>query len=65
MPFVLTEDFDATCAVAGSAAFWLVVTAGASTTVGAGVCAALTLLLRVGALRREWRLPTVAFSGRR
>ncbi|MFC3478405.1 trimeric intracellular cation channel family protein [Halobacterium litoreum] len=59
VPFVLAEDFYATCAVAGSATFWLAVEAGASTAVGAGVCAALTLSLRVVALRRNWRLPTV------
>jgi uncharacterized membrane protein YeiH len=59
VPFVLAEDFYATCAVAGSAAFWLFVAAGASPAVGAGVCAGLTFVLRVGALRRDWRLPTV------
>ena len=59
VPFVLAEDFYATCAVAGSTAFWVVVAAGYGTALGAGVCAGLTLALRVLAIRYEWRLPTV------
>ena len=59
VPFVLAEDFYATCAVAGSAAFWVVVAANHGTAVGAAVCAGLTLALRLLAIRYEWRLPTV------
>jgi uncharacterized membrane protein YeiH len=59
VPFVLAEDFYATCAVAGSVAFWVLVASGAGTTVAAGVCAALAFALRVVAMRRNWQLPTV------
>lgn len=59
VPFVLAEDFYATCAVAGSTAFWVVVAAGYSTAVGATVCAGFTLALRVLAIHYDWQLPTV------
>ncbi|MFB6072292.1 MAG: trimeric intracellular cation channel family protein [Halobacterium sp.] len=62
VPFVLAEDFYATCAVAGSASFWVVVQFGGGTAVGAAVCAGLTLTLRVVAMRRNWRLPTVELT---
>ena len=60
VPFVLTEDFYATCAVAGSAALWLVVEfAGAGPGLGAAAGAGSTLALRLLAIRFDWRLPTV------
>ena len=59
VPFVLAEDFYATCAVAGSVAFWAVVVTGYSTAVGAAACAGLALALRLLAIRGNWRLPTV------
>ena len=59
VPFVLAEDFYATCAVAGSAAFWSVAASGYGTAGAAAVCAVLTLGLRLLAIRRGWRLPTV------
>jgi uncharacterized membrane protein YeiH len=59
VPFVLTEDFYATCAVAGSVAFWALVAAGFATALAAAACAGLTFALRVLALRYDWALPTV------
>lgn len=59
VPFVLAEDFYASCAVAGSAVFWLVAAADYGTGAAAVVCATLTLGLRLLAIRYEWRLPTV------
>ena len=60
VPFVLAEDFYATCAVAGSAALWLVVDlAGAAPALGAAAGAGSTLALRLLAIRFDWRLPTV------
>jgi len=60
VPFVLTEDFYATCAVVGSAALWLAVEpAGAGTALGAAAGAGSTLALRLLAVRFGWRLPTV------
>jgi len=63
VPFVLHEDFYATCAVLGGVAFLLTTAAGLSTSVGAGVCVATTLGLRLVALRRAWSLPTVDALG--
>jgi len=62
VPFVLAEDCYATCAVAASAVFWAVVAAGYSTAAGAVTCAALTLGLRLLAIRRAWRRPTVRLN---
>ena len=59
VPFVLVEDFYATCAVLGGAAFWTATAAGLGSDVAAGVCAAVVLSLRLLALRYDWRLPTV------
>jgi uncharacterized membrane protein YeiH len=58
-PFVLKEDFYATCAVLGGVAFWILSTNGFSEDVAAVACAAVVLTLRLVALRRRWRLPTV------
>ncbi|QAU12102.1 trimeric intracellular cation channel family protein [Halorubrum sp. BOL3-1] len=57
-PFVLFEDFYASCAVAGGVAYWLAGTLGAPSGVAAAVCAALTVGLRLVAVARGWRLPT-------
>lgn len=62
VPFVLADDFYATCAVAGSVAFWLVAAADQSTAVAAAACAGATLGLRLLAIRGNWRLPTVRLS---
>lgn len=59
VPFVLTEDFYATCAVTGSAAFWVLAALGFASAIAAATCAGLTFGLRVLALRYEWSLPTV------
>lgn len=60
VPFVLAEDFYATCAVFGSTALWVVVElAGAGPALGAAAGAGSTLLLRLLAIRFDWRLPTV------
>jgi uncharacterized membrane protein YeiH len=60
VPFVLAEDFYATCAVTGSTALWLVVElAGAGPALGAAAGAGSTLALRLLAIRFDWRLPTV------
>jgi uncharacterized membrane protein YeiH len=65
VPVVLREDFYATPAVVGGAAFWLAVASGPLAP-GAGVwlCGAATLALRLLALWREWRLPAVRVGPR-
>jgi uncharacterized membrane protein YeiH len=57
-PSVLREDFYATPAVAGGAAFWLAASAGAPSGVPSTVCVVVALASRLLALRYDWRLPS-------
>ncbi|KYH27738.1 hypothetical protein HAPAU_04060 [Halalkalicoccus paucihalophilus] len=59
VPVVLREDFYATPAVIGGVAFWLGVSVGLPAGIAMIGCAVLVLALRLLALRRGWRLPTV------
>ena len=59
VPFVLVEDFYATCAILGGVAFWLATVAGVGRRASAVVCAAIVFGLRLLAIRYEWELPTV------
>jgi uncharacterized membrane protein YeiH len=59
VPFVLHEDFYATCAVVGGVAYWLAAEAGVGPGGRALACAGIVLLLRVLALRYDWSLPSV------
>lgn len=62
-PFILFEDFYATCAVLGGCAYWLVGTIGATGGTAAAVCAAVTVLTRLVAVTFDWHLPTVQNLG--
>ncbi|ELZ39684.1 trimeric intracellular cation channel family protein [Halorubrum tebenquichense] len=57
-PFILFEDFYASCAVLGGVAYWLVGTLGAPSGVAAAACAAVTVGVRLLAVAYGWRLPT-------
>ncbi|WP_225741158.1 trimeric intracellular cation channel family protein [Halorussus halophilus] len=59
VPFVLVEDFYATCAILGGVVFWLATTVGIGRRPSALVCAAVVFVLRLLAIRYEWELPTV------
>ena len=59
VPFVLVEDFYATCALVGGVVFWAATAAGVGDGSAAAVCAAVVLVLRLVAIRRDWELPTV------
>lgn len=59
VPFVLREDFYATCAVLGGTAFWAATAAGAGDGTAAVACAGVALSLRLLAIRYGWELPTV------
>ena len=59
VPFVLVEDFYATCAVLGGVIFWVASSAGAGRRASALVCAAVVFGLRLLAIRYDWELPTV------
>ncbi|WP_435335332.1 trimeric intracellular cation channel family protein [Haloarchaeobius sp. TZWWS8] len=58
VPSILHEDFYATCALAGGAAFWAVREAGFAQLWATGVCVGLALGLRLAAIRYDWALPT-------
>ena len=58
-PFILFEDFYASCAVLGGSAYWLVGTVGATGRTAAVVCAAVTVVTRLAAVTYNWDLPTV------
>ncbi|MFC4406977.1 trimeric intracellular cation channel family protein [Haloarchaeobius iranensis] len=60
VPFVLHEDFYATCAIAGGTVFWLFWTLGVAPPVPTAACVGLALGLRLLAMRRGWSLPAVA-----
>ncbi|ELY98766.1 trimeric intracellular cation channel family protein [Natrialba aegyptia] len=63
-PFILFEDFYASCAVLGGSAYWLVGTVGAAGSAAAVVCAVVTVVTRLAAVAYDWNLPTVQNSGR-
>jgi len=59
VPFVLTEDFYASCALIGGALFVLAADAGVGQRTAALACAGIVFALRLVAVHREWRLPSV------
>ena len=58
-PFILFEDFYASCAVLGGSGYWLVGTVGATGRTAAVVCAVVTVVTRLAAVTYNWDLPTV------
>ncbi|MWV40089.1 TRIC cation channel family protein [Natrialba sp. INN-245] len=58
-PFILFEDFYATCAVLGGSAYWLVGSIGGAESTAAVVCAVVTVVTRLVAVTYNWNLPTV------
>ncbi|WP_152043316.1 trimeric intracellular cation channel family protein [Salinigranum salinum] len=58
-PFILFEDFYATCAVLGASAYWFVGTFGAAGSVAAVTCSAAAVVTRLAAVSYDWTLPTV------
>jgi uncharacterized membrane protein YeiH len=57
-PFILLEDFYASCAVLGGSVYWLVGTLGATGGTAAAACAGVTLVTRLVAVTYDWSLPT-------
>lgn len=57
-PFILLDDFYASCAVLGGSAYWLVVAAGGTGSTASAVCAAVTVGIRLVAINYGWELPT-------
>jgi uncharacterized membrane protein YeiH len=64
-PFILFEDFYATCAVLGGSTYWIVGTLGTTGGTAAVACAVVTAVTRLVAVKYHWELPTVQPLGRR
>lgn len=64
-PFILFEDFYASCAVLGGSTYWVVGTIGAAGSTAAVVCALVTIGTRLIAVMFNWNLPTVQRLGLR
>lgn len=62
-PFILFEDFYASCAVLGGTAYWLAVNVGGTGSIAAAVCAAVTVGTRLAAVKYSWTLPTAQILG--
>lgn len=62
-PFILFEDFYATCAVFGGCAYWILTSIGATEGTAAIVCAAVTVGTRLAAATYGWNLPSVQTLG--
>ncbi len=62
-PFILFEDFYASCAVLGGVAYWVAGTLGATGSTAAVACAMVTVVTRLAAVVCDWHLPTVQNLG--
>ena len=69
-PFILFDDFYASCAVLGGATYWAVTASGGVGVLGdlggvaAGACAAVTAGVRLVAVAYGWELPTAEWIAR-
>ncbi|MGQ4557039.1 TRIC cation channel family protein [Halobellus sp. GM3] len=57
-PFILLDDFYASCAVLGGSTYWVVVAAGGTGGTAAAVCAVTVVGTRIAALIYGWSLPS-------
>lgn len=62
-PFILFDDFYASCAVLGASGYVIAEAVGASGSTAAGVCAVVTVVTRLVAVTYNWDLPTVQRLG--
>jgi uncharacterized membrane protein YeiH len=62
-PFILFDDFYASCAVCGGTAYFIAGFAGAAGSTAAAVCAVVTVGTRLVAVTQNWKLPTVQGLG--
>ena len=60
-PFILFDDFYATCAVLGGASYWTLGALGGLGSAAAAGCAAVTVGTRLIAVAYGWELPTVGW----
>jgi len=62
-PFILFEDFYASCAVLGGSAYFVAISVGAHGRTAAVLCAIVTVVTRLAAVTYSWNLPTVQGLG--
>lgn len=62
-PFILFDDFYASCAVIGASVYWIVTSVGVAGGIAATVCAAVTVGTRLAAVTYGWELPTAQTLG--
>lgn len=62
-PFILFDDFYASCAVLGGSVYWIVESVGGAGSAAAVVCVAVTVVTRLAAVTYDWELPTVQKLG--
>jgi uncharacterized membrane protein YeiH len=62
-PFILFEDFYASCAVLGGSAYWVVIGVGGAGSTAAVVCAVVTAGTRLAAVTYGWHLPSMQQLG--
>ncbi len=62
-PFILFEDFYASCAVLGGSAYWIVTAGMGAERIAVAVCAVVTVGTRLAAVNYGWRLPTAQMLG--
>jgi len=62
-PFILFDDFYASCAVLGGSAYWVVISVGGTGSTAAVACAVVTVGSRLAAVTYGWNLPTIQKLG--
>lgn len=62
-PFILFDDFYASCAVLGGSAYVVAGVLGDSGNIAAGACAVVTVVTRLVAVTYDWDLPTLQGLG--
>jgi uncharacterized membrane protein YeiH len=62
-PFILFDDFYASCAVLGGTTYFIADVIGAAGSTAAVVCAVVTVVTRLVAVTRNWELPSVQALG--
>lgn len=62
-PFILFDDFYASCAVLGSSSYWILESLGGIESTAAVACVVVTVLTRLAAVTHDWGLPTVQQLG--
>ncbi|MBV0925990.1 trimeric intracellular cation channel family protein [Halomicroarcula limicola] len=58
-PFILLEDFYASCALLGGCTYWVISMTAGGGLLAAGGCAGITVGTRLVAVRYEWELPNI------